>query len=617
MATEQYRNDTSGVMLEPGRQLDMTTDQPTLLGLTESEYRQFLPEYLQEQLNYLMRLYREYNPLLPQMYRHNEIDFSTNEEFFNSFLIDRNRRAQEIASPEYEEVARFAESQLPMDTYEVLCMDGRVKLIHTNGFTAEIASSTRTAGGLFSGFEANNEGVLELKPNSQFAKLLVKQLRKDRTKGLAEILDSHWTCAKRIGEEGATGNIDTQDSGLYRDVLVKQQMCHAIRTFLEGNEELADRNVALIQTTFNPVTGFMYMGLETPEALAVAEQAAMEKAAEEGEDPMNAAKYSEFNKDVLKDLIQGRKIISTGALIDEPAIRESFENHKFDINWQKRYVDSARQFWNNIASLKQELFPILIEKVLHIYPDLNNGNSHSQEELEQRAMLLLTNAFNAFLHNETHDEMEYLSITDETYEEQGRYPYGIHNEVGVKISDGGHPLYDLTMFVVTPGEPESVETAAEIVRANRRNGRITHPIFENYNKKKNAFTKSPVPVVIQEIVRETGNVVIPDDAWETLRKADWADMPANWESMDQAGFDEYLSGKGIDSHIIVAHIHELRNKMIALYEHPKLGPHARQLFKIFMPGICNQKREFQAIIPFVKVGRAMKEKNGNGYKKAA
>ena len=264
----------------------------------------------------------------------------------------------------------------------------------------------------------------------------------------------------------------------------------------------------------------------------------------------------------------------------------------------------------NIAELKKELLPTLLDKVYVVYPHLRTDKDPVIQEAEERAMLLLTNMYNTYLHNSSHNESAYLEMDDEEYEEEEHYPYGIHNEEGVKVSEGGHPPYDITMFVVTPGDPESIETAAEIVRTNRRRKRIKNDdVFGYYSNDEDAFAKSPVPVVVQEISREIGRVKISIDEWETLQKADWSDMPADWDTMSKEDFDGYILDKGIDSHLIVEHIHALREKMISHYSHPKLGPHARQLFKTFMPGICNQKREFQAIIPFIKVGRAMKRKN--------
>lgn len=561
-----------------------------LLGMTQAEYTKFLPEHIPGQVNNLINLYKRYNEMLPPMLRQRPEDLDSHGVFYLSFAVDRNRRSQETSTSEYKETVEFANSLLPADTLMVLCMDGRVKLIHTNGFSAGVGSSIRTAGGMLEGFE-EGEGYLNLVEGSEFSRLLDRKMGENSTKPINENFDSHMTCAARIGEEDATGNNPESDAGLYRDVQHKRRMIEATREYLLANHPDAKRGVILTQTTFNPTTGYMYMGLETDAALRFAAEQA-------GDD-----KYAEFSKDVTRELISKEKIISTGALVGEPLIKEAFDRNSFKADWRKNYVGTAANFWKGISALKEELMPLLSERVISVYPNLARHTQLAQKELEQRCMLLLTNAFNTYLHNPTHEEERYLKMTDHEYEEEGHYPYGIHNEEGVKVSEGGHPPYDITMFVVYPGDSDSVETAARIVRTNRFNGRVKD-ISGLYSDDLVGFAKSPVPVVMQEIVRETDMLRVPENQWEVLRNTDWSDMPADWDAIDKTKFDEYIASKGIDSHLVAKHIHALRDKMIASYTHKKLGQHLRQLYKTVMPIICNKDRETQAVIPFVKVGRA-------------
>ena len=207
-------------------------------------------------------------------------------------------------------------------------------------------------------------------------------------------------------------------------------------------------------------------------------------------------------------------------------------------------------------------------------------------------------------------------MDDHDYEKEEHYPYGIHNEEGVKISEGGHPTYDITMFVVYPGDVDSVETAAKIVRENRLNEKVWDRLG-GYKGDPEGFSKSPVPVVMQEIVRETDTNTVKEDQWEALRNVDWSDIPARWEKMSREAFDEYIVSKGIDSHLIATHIHALRDKMIGIYAHRVVGMHLRQLYKTILPAICDQNRNFQAIIPFVKVGRTTYEKRNSDQRLVA
>lgn len=566
-----------------------------LLGIQESEYRKFLPEYLEKQVKSLMDLFRRYNDLLPSLYRQNPADFDSHEAQYLSFLVDRNRRATEIGNPDYEQIAEHANSLLPAETLMVLCMDGRVKLIHVAGFSAGVGSSIRTAGGLLEGFE-ESDGELSLRDDAPLARLIDKKLGDDDPKAIAEIFDSHWRCAARIAEEEATGNStgsSHQDAGLYRDVQYKKRMIQAIKDYIERKHPKARKEIIFAQTTFNPVTGYMYMGLDTDAALRYAERKSKDR------------KYAEFTKEVLMDLVKQGKIISTGDLISDPKIREIFDNHLFEADWRKRYAGTAYNFWSNMEHLKKEILPEFKDKVLEIYPKLGEPGGSNEKELDERAMVLLCNAYNTYLHNPKHDEMRYLQMEDEEYEKEEHYPYGIHNEEGVKVSEGGHPPYDITMFVTYPGEPDSVETAARIVRKNRREGRVKD-ILGRYKDDPEGFAKSPVSVVVQEIVRESDKVT--EKQWEELRDIDWSDLTPDWEKQSADDFRDYLLEKGITSGIILKHIEDLRQKMIGMYSHKALGKHLRQLFKTAMPGICDKDRNFQAIIPFVKVGRAKLKK---------
>ncbi len=563
----------------------------TLLGLIEPEYRPYLPKHLEHQVGDVMDHYRRYNGLQPSMYAQRLEDFDSHEAYYLSVFVDRNRRASETATPEYKKTVEFANSLLPVETLMIMCMDGRVKLIHTNGFSAGVGSSIRTAGGMLEGFE-EEEGGLTLKQTSNFARLIERKLNDNASKPFGENFDSHWTCAARIGEEQATGNNPQHDAGLYRDIQYKKRMIEATQEYMRTNHPNAKRDAIFTQTTFNPTTGYMYMGLETNRALNLAENAAADK------------KYAEFDKEMLKQLIEKEWIISTGELINEGLIKRAFEKCAFEADWKNNYTETAGKFWDGVSALKGELMPYLSHRILAVYPELARNSEKARKEVEHRSMLLLTNAFNTYLQNPNHDEMRYLEMDDHDYENEGNYPYGIHNEEGVKVSEGGHPPYDITMFVVYPGDADSVETAAKIVRTNRANKRVVD-ILGLYKDDPEGFAKSPVPVLMQEIVRENEVANVTPDQWQALRDVDWSDMPANWEEMPYKDFDYYLANeKGINSHLIAIHIHALREKMIGLYNHKSLGKHLRQLYKTVMPVIYNQDREAQAVIPFVKVGRA-------------
>lgn len=590
-----------GIMEETQRMKQQkTSDQ--ILGLDGETVERYLPEYLKRSIDLTIGLYGDYNQKLPDELQRPESDFTFLSNFYRSFITDRNRRAEEVTSEEHAKNVELANSILPMTTLAVLCMDGRVKMVHTNGFTADIGSAIRTPGGLLNEF-IRIDGKLTLDPESNFGTLLFDALTK--SDNVAEVFDSHYGCAARTGEEAATGNFPS-DAGLLRDILHKKEMIQTTREMLSGRKVTTGKNIALIQTTFNPVTGYMYMGLERDESLNTARDHARESAIGSGKNPDRAAKYAQYTKDVLQELILQRKIISTGALISDPKIKSAFDNHAFPINRQKEYIKSEVKFWEEIAGLKEELAPYLSEMVLNLYPHLAENTEAAQKELQERTILLLTNAFNTYLHNPKHNEVEYLKMDDHNYEKQDHYPYGIHNEEGVKVSEGGHPPYDIPMFVVYSGDienlSEGIELASGLVRKNRLDGRIADR-SGNYTDPEE-FAAVPVPVIMQEIIRGNNGTKITDTEWSKLEQADWSDMPKNWEAMSHDLFDKYLLKKGISSHLIIKGVQNVRKKMARIYDpSQESSSHLRDLYKTAIPIICDQQRKTHTIIPFIKVGR--------------
>lgn len=569
--------------------------------LPVQEKDKYLPPRLERAIDHIIDDWEEYNSRLPKDIQRPEGDFFFLGDFYKSFIIDRNRRAEEVATPEYQDIAKSAVEMIPMKPFGVICMDGRVKLVHINGFTADIGDSLRTPAGLLNEFVREDE-TLVLDPDSNFSMLILNALRKNGD-NLSEVFDSHWSCKAREGEEVATGN-HPGDKGLLRDVVHKKEMVKATKDFLKDKKETKGKNIAFIQTTFNPITGYMYMGLERDSSLEYAKSYARKRAIANGENPNLEEQYAEYTKNVLRDLILRGEIISTGAIIQETAIQEAFQSHFFEINRQKDYVRSAKNFWEGIKDMKDNLMPILVAKIIKLYPHLEDNSPLSIKEREQRAMLLLTNAYNAFLHNPDHDEDIYLNMDDEEYEVQEKYKYGVHDEEGVKISEGGHPPYTIPMFVIYGSDlvnlPRWTEKASGIVRDNRTKGRVTDPTgFYTYPK---AFARGIVPVVAQEIVRNTEEVTISDTQWKVLMGISWSDMPKGWDKMSDEEFRKFLYKKGLDSSLLIDAVQAGRNKLAKLYDPAEeSSSHLKDMYKAAVVFISNKDRKSDVAIPFIKV----------------
>lgn len=546
-----------------------------------------------------------YNQFLPIERQRPPEDYLFLRSFYSGFISDRNNRADGVSSPEYERIEDLAKNLLPLPTFWVLCMDGRVKQIHTNGATAGVGTSIRVPGGNLVEFVRSKNGQMVLTEDTNFANLIDSAFEDEDI--IAEVFDSHVGCAAREGEEGATGK-KPGDKGLYSDVLHKKEMADATRHYVRDKYN-GDKRVVTVQTSFDPHSGFMYMGLESAPALYRAQAEAQKNAQENS---LSSHRVTpEFTDEILEALSNENKIISTRHLLHDETIQNIFEQYKFDIDWQNDYLNSAGNFWDAISHMKSAIEPILEPKIKHVFPHTRNNNPHHILEIKERAMLLLTNAFNAYLHNPTHHISNGQSHSTE---EHSHYRYGEHEEQGIKISEGGHPPYDIAMFVINPGNLKtlaaSVELASGIVRSNRDASVGTKPRITDWSGNYNSpaeFRMAPVPVVVQEIVRDQR---LTEDDWEKLEKIDWSELidpeteiAERWNTMSDAEFLSYLNDKELLSLPLVQGIMELRKKLAVLYDpNQPTSAHLIDQYKTALPIISDKSRRTRAIIPFIKLG---------------
>lgn len=530
-----------------------------------------LPVTLSKQIDEFIDNLKSYN--VKVAFPRDEKDYGFLKDFYTRFFEDRNKRALEVSSQAYKEVRKIANEQFPSVTLWNLCMDGRVLAVLINGSSAGVGSSVRVPGGLLREFVYGDDGKLFLLEDSNFAFILRRALKKFKTKKIFEVFDSHVGCAARKAEEMAHGKMPS-DAGLIMDVLYKKQMAEATIEFVKKQFD-EDIKVVPIQTSFDPHSGFMYMGLETKKALAYAKNHG-----------------NEYTEHVLHDLVKNNLILYAEDLIRRRGLDKVFGKYAFSLDWKDQYLKSSKTFWINVASMKDEALPQIKEEVLKIYPELRENTQDAKDELEERAMLLLTNAYSGFLNNKMQDVHE---------EEHHAYPYGVHREEGIKVSEGGYPPYEISMFVVfsldTENLPANIELAAGLVRANRREERVKDR-SQTYSDS-HEFAQAPVPVVVQEIIREQ----ISEGEWESVSKIDWSDMPYTWDSMPAQEFFEYLQKKGNMSIAVANGINNLRERMAVLYkpEQPTSG-HLIQHYKVAMPVVVGANRKSYFILPFVKLG---------------
>lgn len=507
-----------------------------------------------------------------------EKDYEYLRCFFKRFLQDQNDRALEIESRDYQKVLAYALKQFPVKTMLNLCIDGRVLPILIYGASAIISSSVRVPGGMLRDFIRGTDGRLKLRKNSYYAGLLDAAFARYNLDVLSEIYDSHLGCAARLAEEQSKGR-NPDDLGVYADVSHKKQIADAVIRYCQ--ETYGDRKKVIpIQTSFDPHTGFLYMGLETQDAMLFAKKTT-----------------KGFTKDVLDELVERKKIISTEKLVAYSEIKKTFDHHIFTLDWKNQYVKSADKFWHAIASMRDQLFPVIKPLLLNVYPHLSKNDKASKPEREERLFLLLANAFSGYLLNYAAQPVGKITLE---HQHVSHYPFTTHQEEGVHVSEGVYPPNKISMFAVFNLDEKnlvsSIDLSVLLVRKNRAEGRVTD--VDNIFSDTREFVESSVPIIVQEVVRE-----ILGDEWKKLDSLDWGDLPENWDEMSDIDFIEYLHKKqNMPAGVVIA-INNLRHRMAVLYnpESPT-SSHLVEHYKVALPVIAGRFRKNHFIVPFVKLG---------------
>lgn len=503
------------------------------------------------------------------------------ESIFNYFslvILERNDRAEEINSEEMTSALQIIDSLFSYHIYRVGCIDGRSLDILKFAFPAKFGGSRRTPGGDIPEIvQAQDSSQFILLPGSPFALEIDQKFESNNT--LVETIDTHLHCKKvKVDSEDIGENLP--DEAHLKSVKRMKAKGDAMKSYAEKYHP--GKIMRIIQFASNPENGYGYMGLEQDHVLKYAEE------------------KGGYTIPVLKTLSQREEIISTENITQEPKIRTIFKEalksitlekngeifFTFDnFDWKTQYAKSALLFWKAMAQMKNEILPIIQQKVLSLYPHLSSDDPNSKQELYERSMLLFANAFSGFVLN------------------KDMYQYGEHEEAVIIISPGGYSPFTTASFAVYSNDGENLLPntlfASGIIRDNRAKGRIHDPT-NTYLDEKN-YKKAYVPVLLQEIIRNG----LSETQWEQIRLADWSDLKnGDWRKMTKDDFTKYLIKKlpGIAASLVEG-INNLREKMIILYDQKKSG--SEQIVNgniVVLPTISNSNRGIEAIIPFVLSG---------------
>ncbi len=492
-------------------------------------------------------------------------DYEYLRSFFLRVIEDRNKRADEIDSDVLKQATAIAKRLLPYPTYLENCMDGRLfgPLLGLYGHIGDVLS---VAGGILYEFVRDENQNLRLMPHSNFGQMLSKYLNQHGVLDIVEILDSHVGCAARGAEEIARGKYP-KDNGLLTDVLQKMEMGNAIREYVTTLYK-DEKRVFPINISTDPRDGFMYMGLATPKAIGYA-------MAREG-----------FTQEALDYLVENGTILSTRNLAYDPKIEKVFEKHFFSIDITHKYAESALLIWKRVELMYEELIPYIREKLLLIYPHIKRQPLR-QKELEERAIILLVNAFTGYLHKKIYPV----------------YPYAEHHEEGVLVSKGNNPPYEVSLFGESSLDmnnlPSNIDLASSIVRNNRKLDRVKD--MSGLYKERDDFVAAPIGVFMEVKVLDE----LSPEQWDKLLKIDWTDLAdIAWESMKDITFLNYLEDKdGTIPLCVVNAINKLRKRVSILYDMDEAI--ASRLIDhdiVVLPIIADVSRRVRFVIPFLKTG---------------
>lgn len=420
---------------------------------------------------------------------------------FRDIVDERNARASDLASEEVQEAEAIANNIFPLPLYGFLCIDSRVTATTMYGLVAAGRITRVPMGDIFEFEQSENEGLV-LREDATFDALLEQAFSQDDV--ISQDLDSHHGCAAREREENDKGK-EPEDHGLLEDVMRKKRIATAMIEHVATN--YPGKTIVPIQTSFDPHTGWMDMGLELDGSL----QQAQERGG--------------FDQELLGELRGSRQILNTRNILQDSRIRQLFEARIIpNLDWgsHDQYRESVNIFWKNVFAMKEEgLIDVVKEHVRNLYGD------RSEIEIEQRAAMLAAGAYNGFLLN------------------YGRrhYPYAEHKESCVIVSEGGKgPFNRNSSFSVSRGASNELSAnmrlAGSIVRDNRKAGRITD--YTGAYTGIEQFRAAPVPTMLEVVVRNDENI-----DWEKAAQIDWSDIPDNWDSMNTPAFLSYLYGKGI------------------------------------------------------------------------
>ncbi len=444
-----------------------------------------------------------------------------------AYYVSRSERIDDLLSPEVRMANDIARSLYPVKgfPFSILCIDGR---LHEKFITGLDDSSIRLPAGESESFvPEGKEGMLLLEPGSWLARFIDAYLTEHHS--MTFVFDSHVTCAKRQEEEQLRHRTPVlEDNGLFMDVVLKKQMGKAVERYVTKYHP--GKSSRYIQTSFDPNTGYLYMGLER--CLR---------------DPRVISRG--FSSDVLALLKDAGKIFATADIAKSPLWKDALEAEYFRFNYKRDYRNSSLHFWQGMQRLAtKERCKVLEDDLFKFFHYQNKPRN----ELRQRALIIIANMLNGCVLNR-----------------EERYPYHAHDESMIVVTNKERgPFSVVRSFPITTEVTDlssHVALAYKLITNNRGRRAMSSTerrfVEELYGDSFDAMQPAPVPLIHGECIDEA----TPD--LELIRCTDWSDLASSpWMRWSNKEFSKYLRGKIPYITLKSAEVFELlRQAAIALY----------------------------------------------------
>jgi len=233
-----------------------------------------------------------------------------------------------------------------------------------------------------------------------------------------------------------------------------------------------------------------------------------------------------------------------------------FKKYYFDVNYTENYRQSTVNFWQNVESMSSSALPSIKAKLVKVFPEL--ANPEKADELTQRAVFLLANSFNAYLHN---------------FNGQGlkkEYPYSAHNESVMVVTRSEKGPFDRAeAFGIQPQSTQlsrDLKLGRSLIINNRRSGRMSKyeiaALAKIYPDQKKYLNNAALVIIFKRLSEHLSKAEM-----EKVQSIDWSDIVLmDWQRQSDSEFYDYLNNKyRLIPAIIAQKINELRKKAIELF----------------------------------------------------